>query len=248
MYTRWVFFPFPSASFILSPGLQIPDMSAQRQETETKSSWAKRGPDNKTIFYLLAFLLFCRLCIQYRITHTHTHRGREKEVCLFFLSLVCRGKEATQRPRQRRAKLKTKSTELYIYTLTDYFNPFFLVLYLTDQVLSAHVHCVWMPKRKKKVRQGPLLRPLTFQLCAADSPWTQGQGQGGWKSLRINAWQRKCSCSWKSVGLGGHIPEWWHTYTHCCILLRLHGPTSAADSQSDGVQPPSAASQHGNRS
>lgn len=52
LYTRCASFSFPSASFILPPGLLIPGMSASRHKTETKSSRAKRGPDKETILYV----------------------------------------------------------------------------------------------------------------------------------------------------------------------------------------------------
>lgn len=52
LYTRCASFSFPSASFILPPGLLIPGMSASRRKTETKSSRAKRVPDKETILYV----------------------------------------------------------------------------------------------------------------------------------------------------------------------------------------------------
>lgn len=88
-------------------------------------------------------------------------------------------------------------------------------------------------QQHKKVSQGPAFRPLTFQLWASwRFPVDTKTRAGGWKSLRINAWQWKCSCSWKSVGMDTHIPVLWqsnthtHTHTDYCILLRLNNPTS----------------------
>lgn len=181
LYTRWgFFFFFPSASFILSPGLQIPGMSAQRQETETKSSWAKCGPDNKTILYLLAFLPFCRLCMQYWITLPYTHREREKKMCVFGLFFHW---FAVERKRHRNegkeAKLKAK---LYIYTLTDYSNPFFAGSVSYRQgIISAHVLLCMHTKIKRSVKVlcwGPWHSSFVLH---RDSLWTQGQGQGGLK-------------------------------------------------------------------
>ena len=191
-------------------------MSAQRPKTETKSSWAKRGPDNKTILYLLAFLPFCLLCVRYWITLTHTEKeGREEGVCVcvciwFILPLVCGGKEASQklnpgflatvpswgsRSRAHRQSDVCKCFILYAQTLNNG----------SDEVYSSEASDI---------------PALCFN---GDSLWTQGQGQRGRKSLRINAWQWKCSCSWKSAGTDAHIPDSRHTtHTHTHIYTHTH--------------------------
>lgn len=76
--------------------------------------------------------------------------------------------------------------------------------------------------------QGPLLRPQTFQPCSSHrfpvDKRTRAQEHMGWKSLQINAWQWKCSCSWKSVGTAMHESNsWdWMLVKH----TRLHNSTS----------------------
>lgn len=87
-------------------------------------------------------------------------------------------------------------------------------------------------KKRSKSRSSAEAPWHSSSVLHRDPLWTWGQGQRGWKSLRINAWQWKCSCSWKSVGTGAHILDSWysnthtHTHTHYCILLGLDNSTS----------------------
>lgn len=85
-----------------------------------------------------------------------------------------------------------------------------------------------------------------------DSLWKQVQGQRGWKSQWINAWQWKCTWRWKSVGMDVYIPDLWHSkmHTHTTIYTpKIKQSYSSFACRADGILPTAAAaSQHGRRS
>lgn len=147
-----VFFPLLSASFILSPGLQIPGMSAQRQKTEIKSSWAKRGPDNKTN---LVFTCFPSILPSVLAILNHTPLNTQRKMGVF--DLVFHWK----RPEQA-FKLEAKRTELYIYT------NLILFIWIYNLQAADLLLCMHRLKIKKgQSRSSAVPRPLTFQLCAS---------------------------------------------------------------------------------
>lgn len=224
LYTRWSY--APSLCFV-HPLSCAADSQHVCPKTKTKSSWAKRGPDNKNNLVFTCFpsiLPSVHAILKIRFPfHTNT---RKKDGCVHSVWV-----STCLHLKNKKCVPETKRRGSYwhlclIPILSHYFNSIFPHLQLSDKAVSPDLPLCTHRWQQEEVTVKVLCwGPRHFSLVLhIDSLWTRGQEHMGWKSLQINAWQWKCSCSWKSVGTAMHESNsWdWMLVKH----TRLHNSTS----------------------